>query len=78
VTLLVIVATEEEGTGRVAELFDACDWLVAVVVATVADKDSDVDDEGANVCCDSFKCLPRTMSDTVGRVPLLSSPLEVM
>lgn len=79
VTLLVTVATEEEGgTGTVAE-FDACDdWLVAVV-ATVADKDSDVEDEG-DVCCASFKCFPRTISETVGRVPLLpSSPLlEVM
>ena len=77
VTLLVTVATEEEGgTGTVAE-FDACDdWLVAVV-ATVADKDSDVE---GDVCCASFKCFPRTISETVGRVPLLPSspPLEVM
>ena len=73
-TLLVAAVVTEGGAGIAVEL-DACDWLLAAV-AIVADKDTDVDDAGGG--CDSFKCLPRTMSDTVGRVPLLSSPPEVM
>ena len=78
-TLLAAVVTVEGGGAGTVDELDVCDWLLAVVAGTVADKDSGIDDEGD--VCGSFKCLPRTMSDTVGRVPvpLLSSPpLEVM
>ena len=76
VTLLVAGVVIEGGGAGIAVELDTCDWLLAEV-AVVADKDTDVDDTGGGGC-DSFKCLPRTMSDTVGRVPLLSSPLEGM
>ena len=76
VTVLAAVVIDD-GTGIVVELFALNDagggWLLVGVVATVVDKDDDV----AGGTCDSFKCLPRTMSDTVGRLPPSSTP-EVM
>lgn len=72
--LLVVgfTAVVTEGGASILGEFNVCWWLL-VVGTTVADKDDDVEDG-----CDSFKCLPRTMSDTVGRLPPQSSMPEVM